>query len=104
MSLIYELKRNLQYGLYGLLLGLAVNHLGKNIYRLLRIENRKNLEIIGQGFLCALFLALLKTYTNQETIDTIQSQIPGIMFIAFFFGVQYLSFSTIQEVYGINQL
>ena len=104
MSLIYELRRNLQYGLFGLFLGIAVNHLGKNIYRYLQIENRKNLEILGQSFLCALVLSLIKIYADPEVLTTIQTDMAGIMFVAFFFGVQYLSFNTIQDVYGANKL
>ena len=98
MSLIYELRLNIQYGLLGLLLGLAVNNLGKNIYHYLGIPNRKNLEIIVQSILCALVLALIKVYGEPDVVSTIKSQMAGIMFIAFFFGVQYISFNTIADL------
>lgn len=103
MSLIYELKTIIEYGLYGLVLGLLVNRLGKRLYDRLGVQDL-NMEIFGQMFLCGLVLAVLKVYAPNTILSTVQEEIPGIMFIAFFFGVQYLSFNSIQQIYGIIPL
>lgn len=103
MSLIYELKTNIVYSVLGLSLGLAVNYSGKVIYDRLQITDRR-VKVAGQMFFCALFLAVIRVYMPQEISQTILSETAGIMFIAFFFGVQYISFTSIQQIYGIQNI
>jgi hypothetical protein len=96
-------RDNITHSFAGLIAGIAINKIGVGIYDAVGIVD-KNVKIIGQIILCSILLAFIHTKINNKTGWEWQNVTPGLFFISFFFGVQYLSFTSIQEVYGISKL
>jgi hypothetical protein len=94
---------NISNSFAGLVSGILINQIGSKLYDSLNITD-KNVKIIGQIVLCSIFLAFIHTKISNKFGWEWQSITPGLFFIAFFFGVQYLSFTSIQEVYGVKRL
>jgi uncharacterized protein YacL len=95
--------RNITFSIVGIITGLLINHLGNWIYSRLRITNRA-VKILGQIVLCSVFLAYIQTEVNRNFALEWQNVTPGIFFTAFFFGVQYVSFTEIEDMYGISRI
>jgi len=95
--------KNISHSFAGLIAGIIVNRLGVAVYERLGITD-KNVRIAGQIVLCSVLLAYIHTRVNNQMGWEWQNVTPGIFFISFFFGVQYLSFTSIQEVYGVKRL
>lgn len=95
--------RNIAYSFFGLLMGIVINQLGKHIYQRLNITSL-NVKIVGQIVLCSIAVAFFHTKINSQIAWEWQNDTPGMFFTAFLFGVQYISFTSIQEVYGTLQL
>jgi hypothetical protein len=95
--------KNVAYSLAGVLAGVVVNQIGKRIYTSLNITDR-HVKILGQIILCAFFIAYIHTQVDNKFGWDFQNVTPGLFFTAFFFGVQYVSFTAIQDIYGISRL
>lgn len=93
-------RDNILHSFAGIVTGVIVNEFGQMIYDTLGITNR-NVMIVGQIVICSLFISFLHTRVNARFAWEWQNITPGIFFTAFFFGVQYLFFSSFEEVYGI---
>ena len=95
--------KNISHSFAGIVAGIIINQIGDKIYEKLQITN-KNVKITGQVILCSIFLSFIHTKLNNRLGWEWQNVTPGLFFTAFFFGVQYVSFVSIQEVYGIKKL
>ena len=90
--------RNFVWGLIGIVFGLVINNLSKHFVDFFKIES-KNIKILIQLLFCSIALSYVHTHINNEFGWTWQNVTPGLFFVSFFFGVQYLAFTTIQDVY-----
>ena len=96
-------EQNITHAFGGILTGIIINQLGSQVYDRLQITD-KNIKIIGQIILCSIFLAFVHTKVNNRYGWEWQNVTPGLFFTAFFFGIQYVSFTAIQDVYGIKRM
>ncbi len=90
--------KNFVWGFVGILLGMLTNVTSNTIFLNTRTQN-KHMKIIIQLLLCSIVLAFVHVKINNKFGWTWQNVTPGLFFVSFFFGCQYLIFSTIQNTY-----
>lgn len=95
--------KNIYYTVLGILSGLFVNQLGVRLYDTLGVTNQ-NSRVVIQIVLCCIIFAFIQTRVDRDFAIEWQNVTPGIFFTTFFFGVQYLSFTIEEGLYGIRPL
>ena len=90
---------NFIWGLIGIVFGLIINKLSKKISDHFRINN-KNIKILLQLVICSIALGYVHKTVNEKYRWMWQTITPELFFISFFFGVQYMEFSAIEDLYA----
>lgn len=81
--------KNFLWGLIGIALGLVVNYL---------TQFTNNYQIIYQLFVCSIVLAVVQIQINPMFGWSWQNITPGLFFVSFFFGAQFVMFENMQKI------
>jgi len=84
--------KNFLWGLIGITLGLAVNYSTKWI---------NSYHIIFQLFACLIVLAFIQIQIHPMFGWSWQNITPGLFFVSFFFGTQFVMFENMQKLFVI---
>jgi len=96
-TVVSSTTKNFVWGLIGILLGLATNKVGNIMHK--SIDNKYAIIII-QLLICSLVLAFVHVHVSNEFGWSWQNVTPGLFFVSFFFGCQFLTFVQLQETWG----
>lgn len=92
--------KNFLWAVAGTILGIITNNVGIYISKMLGITDH-NMLILIQLILCSIVLAVVHVKINNEFGWTWQNVTPGLFFVSFYFGTQFLSYSLIQSKYAL---
>lgn len=90
---------NFILGAMGIILGLAVNKIGNVFYSKIGISNKTE-KIIMQLLLCSIVLSFIHINISRRFGWSWQNITPGLFFVSYFFGTQFISFRMIREEYA----
>jgi hypothetical protein len=90
--------KNFIWGLVGILLGLVINESCHVFFDVTDILN-PNIKMVIQLAVCALTISLIQLKINKEFAWSLEHVTPGLFFVSFFFGTQYLEYALLYEKY-----